>query len=69
MEGQSDRQELTPEQSNILCQRIDNTQQWYNSKRRLWQKEKDVGVEYDLMNDLGFNLYVVPWSPVMMLVA
>ena len=69
MEGQSDRQELTPEQSNILCQRIDNTQQWYNSKRRLWQKKKDVGVEYDLMNDLGFNLYVVPWSPVVMLVA
>jgi len=22
----------------------------------------DVGVEYDLMNNLGFNLCVVPWS-------
>jgi len=26
---------------------------------------KDVGVEYDLINNLGFNLCVVPWSPVM----
>jgi len=25
---------------------------------------KDVGVEYDLLNDLDFNLCVVPWSPV-----
>jgi len=25
---------------------------------------KDVGVEYDLMNDLGFNLCVVSQSPV-----
>jgi len=29
---------------------------------------KNVRVEYDLMNDLGFNLCVVPWSPVVMLV-
>jgi len=26
---------------------------------------KDIGVEYDLINNLGFNLCVVPWSPVM----
>jgi len=31
-----------------------------NSKRRLQQKVKDVGAEYDLINDLGFNLCVVP---------
>ena len=68
MEGWSNRQELTPEQSNVLCWRIDNTQWWYNSKRRLWQKEKDVRVEYNLMNNLGFNLCVVPWSPVVILV-
>jgi len=38
------------------------------SKRKLWWKEKNVGVEYDLMNDLGFNLCIVPWSLVMRLV-
>jgi len=38
-------------------------------KRRLWWKEKDVGVEYDLMNNLGFNLCVAPQSLVMRLVA
>jgi len=32
-------------------------------------KGKDVGAEYDLMNDLGFNLCVAPWSLVMRLVA
>ena len=30
---------------------------------------KDVGAENDLLNDLGFNLCVVPWSLVMRLVA
>jgi len=25
---------------------------------------KDVRAEYNLMNNLGFNLCVVPWSPV-----
>jgi len=38
-------------------------------ERRLQQTVKDVGVENDLLNDLGFNLYVAPWSPVMRLVA
>jgi len=28
-------------------------------------EKNDVGVKYDLMNDLGFNLCVVPQSPVM----
>ena len=37
-------------------------------EKRLWQTVKDVGAENDLLNDLGFNLYVVPWSPVMRLV-
>ena len=36
-----------------------------NPKSRLWQQVKDIGAEYDLMNDLGFNLCVVSWSPVM----
>ena len=38
-------------------------------ERRLWQTVKDVGAENDLLNNLGFNLCVVPWSPVMRLVA
>ena len=29
---------------------------------------KDIGAENDLLNDLGFNLCVVPRSPVMRLV-
>jgi len=28
----------------------------------------DIGAEYDLMDDLGFNLCIVPWFLVMMLV-
>jgi len=38
-------------------------------ERRLQQTGKDIGVENDLLNDLGFNLCVVPWSPVVRLVA
>jgi len=38
-------------------------------ERRLWQRDKDVGAESDLLNDLGFNLYVTPRSPVVRLVA
>jgi len=38
-------------------------------ERRLRQTNKDVGAENDLLNDLGFNLCVVPWSPVIRLVA
>jgi len=38
-------------------------------ERRLRQTGKDVRVENDLLNNLGFNLYVAPWSPVMRLVA
>ena len=30
---------------------------------------KDVGAKSDLLNDLGFNLCIVPWSPVVRLVA
>jgi len=37
-------------------------------ERRLWQTVKDIGAENDLLNDLGFNLCVVPWSPVVRLV-
>ena len=39
------------------------------SERRLWQTVKDVGMENDLLNDLGFNLCVAPRSLVMRLVA
>jgi len=38
-------------------------------ERRLRQTNKDVGAENDLLNDLGFNLCVAPWSPVIRLVA
>ena len=38
-------------------------------KRRLRQTVEDVGAENDLLNDLGFNLCVVPRSPVVRLVA
>ena len=38
-------------------------------KRRLWRTVKDVRAENDLLNDLGFNLCVVPWSLVVRLVA
>jgi len=37
-------------------------------ERRLQQTGKDVGVKNDLLNDLGFNLCIAPWSPVMRLV-
>jgi len=39
-----------------------------NPERRLQQTDKDIGVENNLLNDLGFNLCVVPWSLVMRLV-
>ena len=32
-------------------------------------ERNDIRVEYNLMNNLGFNLCVAPWSPVMRLVA
>jgi len=38
-------------------------------ERRLRQQDQDVGAESDLLNDLGFNLYVALWSPVVRLVA
>ena len=38
-------------------------------ERRLQRRDKDVGAESDLLNDLGFNLCVAPWSPVVRLVA
>ena len=37
-------------------------------ERRLRRTVKDIGAENDLLNDLGFNLCVVPQSPVMRLV-
>jgi len=37
-------------------------------ERRLRQTNKNVGAENDLLNDLGFNLCVVPQSPVIRLV-
>jgi len=38
-------------------------------ERRLWQTVKNVGAENNLLNDLGFNLCVASWSPVVRLVA
>ena len=38
-------------------------------ERRLRRRDKDVGAESDLLNDLGFNLCVAPWSLVVRLVA
>jgi len=37
-------------------------------EKRLWRTGKDVGVENNLLNDLGFNLCIVPQSPVVRLV-
>jgi len=37
-------------------------------ERRLWRTVKNVGVENDLLNDLGFNLCVTPRSLVVRLV-
>jgi len=37
-------------------------------ERRLWQTVKDIGVENNLLNNLGFNLCVVLRSLVMRLV-
>jgi len=37
-------------------------------ERRLRRTVKDIGAENDLLNDLGFNLCVVPQSPVIRLV-
>ena len=38
-------------------------------ERRLQWTGKDVGAKNNLLDDLGFNLCVVPWSSVMRLVA
>ena len=38
-------------------------------ERRLQRRGKDVGAESNLLNDLGFNLYVAPQSLVVGLVA
>ena len=38
-------------------------------EKRLWWTGKDVRAENDLLNNLGFNLCVVPWSLVVRLVA
>jgi len=56
----------TPFRSNVHCRR-----RMYLAiiERRLQRRDKDIGVESDLLNDLGFNLYVTPWSPVVRLVA
>jgi len=32
------------------------------AERRLWQRDKDVRVENNLLNNLGFNLCVAPQS-------
>ena len=37
-------------------------------ERRLWWTVKNIRAENDLLNDLGFNLCIVPQSPVVRLV-
>ena len=56
----------TPLRSNVQHQR-----RMYLAiiERRLRRRDKDVGAESDLLNDLGFNLCVAPRSLVMRLVA
>jgi len=39
-----------------------------NPKNRLWWIEKMLEWSTTLMNDLGFNLCIASWSPVVMLV-
>ena len=56
----------TPFQSNVQCR---GEVYLAMIERRLQRRYKDVGAESDLLNDLGFNLYVAPWSPVVKLVA
>jgi len=56
----------TPFQSNVLRRR---GMYLTIEERRLQWRGKDVGVENDLLNDLGFNLCVAPQSPVVRLVA
>jgi len=63
--GMIDRN-YTPFQSNVLCWRG-----MYLAivERMLWRRGKDIGVENNLLNGLGFNLCVVPQSLVVKLVA
>ena len=56
----------TPFHSNVQCRRRIYL---VMIKRRLQQTVKDVRAENDLLNDLGFNLCVAPWSLVVRLVA
>ena len=56
----------TPFQSNIQCR---GGMYLAIVERRLWRRDKDIGAESDLLNDLGFNLYVALRSPVVRLVA
>ena len=56
----------TPFQSNVQCRR---GMYLAMIERRLQRRDKDVGAENDLLNDLGFNLYVVLQSLVVRLVA
>ena len=56
----------TPFRSNVQCRR---GMYLVMIERRLRRRDKDVRVESDLLNDLGFNLYVAPRSPVVRLVA
>jgi len=63
--GWSNRYELTLEQSNVLCWRKILLSDGIKPKRRLQWGRNNVGIEYDLVNDLSFNLCIIPQSPVM----
>jgi len=64
-EEQSNRQKYTPEQSNVLCQRRILLSDGVKPQEKTLVERNDVKVEYNLVNNLGFNLCVAPWSPVM----
>ena len=55
----------TPFWSNVQCR---GEMYLAMIERRLQRTVKNVGAENDLLNDLGFNLCVVPQSPVVRLV-
>jgi len=41
------------------------TKWWYKTQEEAPAERNDIGVEYDLVNNLGFNLCVASQSPVM----
>ena len=69
MKEKSDRQKYTLEwMYYITSENRQYLAMIKKPKRRLQQKEKNIGAEYNLINDLGFNLCIASQSLVMRLV-